>query len=172
MGRQINFWMTQSDELAFIDRLKEDDAVWTPRSWEYRETPQPFEFDDWPAEGLGETIIVIRRHEWSKLKYEHIKAKLPFDSWTSVGNGSSPCFEFDTCKRGDGFISRGRIYFKSDWLSGKVMRVKPEEPTKWFDRQVSWLRRRGTKGPYKREFLMPDAAKDLDEGLIEINRDD
>lgn len=172
MGRQLNFWMTESDEQAFVDRLRKDDAVWTPRNLAYRERPQLCEFEDWPASATGETFIIIRRHEWDQLRFEHIRSKPPYESWTMVGTGSSPCFEFDTCKRGPDFISRGRIYFKSDWLAGNEVLVKPEEPTRWFDRLVAWLRRQGIKGKYKREYIMSDAEKARSHGDVELNRND
>jgi len=171
MGRQLNFWMTQSDELAFVDRLMQDDAVWTPRALPYGNSPALRELVDWQADDTEQNIIVVRRNDWDALDYEHIKNKPPYDTWTQVGTGASPCFEFSTCKRGSNFIARGRIYFDSDWLDGKQVLIKPEEPTRWFDRLVGWLRRRGTKGKYKREYIMPDAERARANGDIEINRD-
>lgn len=175
MGRQLNFWMTQSDELAFVDRLRQDDAVWTPRALKYRETPPMQEFDDWSPIDAGQRIIVIRRSDWGALDCRHISEctidNVEFKKWTMVGTGPSPCLEWDTCKRGPGFISRGRIYFRSDWLDGDRVFVKPEEPTQWFDRLTGWLRRRGTKHETSRQFLMPAAVAAVDDGMVEINYD-
>jgi len=172
MGRQLNFWMTQSDECAFVDRLGQDDAVWTPHAIEYSATPTLHELDEWSSNDAGRRIIVIRRSDWDALECEDISESEfdpEFEKWTMVGTGPSPCFEWDACKRRPGKISRGRIYFRSDWLDGDQVLAKPDEPTKWFDRVSGWLRRRGTRWQYPREYLMPGAAKAATDGDIEIN---
>ena len=175
MGRQLNFWMTQSDEFVFVDRLRQDDAVWTPRAIEYHATPTIHELDEWSPNDAGQRIIVIRRSAWDALECEHISESEfdpEFEKWTMVGTGPSPCFEWDACKRRPGGISRGRVYFRSDWLDGDQVLVKPDEPTQWFDRLTGWLRRRGTKSQYSGEYLMPGAAKAAADGDVEINYDD
>ena len=173
MGRQLNFWMTQEDERSFVQRLIEDDTVWTHRALPYGENPIMHEFDVWKPIAAGQRLIVIRRSEWDLLEWEHIpKSQFPddphFQEWTLVGTGPSPAFEWDTCVRGANFIVRGRIYFATDWLIGDQIHVKPDEPTKWFDRLTSWLRRRGSKTQYVAQFIMPGAAKAADDGSIEI----
>ncbi len=157
MGRQINFWMTESDELAFVEKLNTDDLVWTYYNLKANQDPHLYEFDQWTLNNAGQRLVIIRRSDWDKLEWT-----------TRVGTGASPSFEWDTCKRGADYIQRGRIYFRTDWLDGDCVHVKPEEPTRWFDRLVSWLRRRGRKWEYPRQFLMPDAAKALDNNLVKI----
>jgi len=177
MGRQLNFWMAQSDEWAFVDRLRQDNAVWTPRALAYQEEPTVHELDDWTPIDSGQRIVVIRRSDWDSLECHHIpKSKYPndpeFAAWTMVGTGPSPCFEWDTCTRGTDFIARGRIFYRSDWLDGEQVLVKPEEPTRWFDRLTSWLRRRGKKWEYSRQFLMPGAAAAMNDGTVQISYGD
>lgn len=173
MGRQLNFWMTQSDESAFVDRLIQDDAVWTQRALPYREEPVMRELSQWTPLDGGQRLIVIRQPDWELLEWTHIpKSEFPddpeFKEWTMVGSGPSPAFEWDTCLRGPGYIVRGRIYFRTDWLVGNQIYVKPEEPTRWFDRLTGWLRRRGLQTEYSRQFIMPDAAASANAGAVEI----
>lgn len=173
MGHQLNFWMTQSDEFAFVGRLRQIDAVWTLYALEYGEEPQLNEFDDWVPNDSGQRIIVIQRANWNWLEWRHIsKSDYPhiphFAEWTMVGTGASPCFEWDTCKRGEDFISRGRIYFRTDWLQGEQIYVKPDESTKWFDRLAGWLRRRATRWEYSGQWLLPGAAEALKDDHVRI----
>lgn len=173
MGRQLNFWMTQSDECAFADRLRLDDAVWTPRTLEYLAEPALHELNVWRPVDSGQRIIIIRRSDWHLLKWKHIpKSQFPdnpaFTPWTMVGTGPSPCFEWDACTRGQDFIARGRIYYSSDWLEADRVLVKPDEPTRWFERLKSWLRRRGTKWGSSGQFLMPGAASAVQEGSLKM----
>ena len=163
MGRQINFWMTAEDELDFVERLRQDDAVWTPDWIDLGAAPQIHEFDDWVPLDDRQRSIVIRRVDWSRLEWEDIpKSRYPdspqFFAHTSVGTGASPAFEWDFCHRTPGTIKRGRIYFRTDWLQDGEVRVKADEPHRWFDRLVAWLRRRGTKYEYPRQYLMPGAV--------------
>jgi len=173
MGRQLNFWMTQSDESEFVNRLIQDDAVWTQRALPYGDDPSMQEPEQWAPVDAGQHLIVIRRSEWDLLEWDHIpKSRYSddphFKEWTLVGTGPSPAFEWYTCVRGPNYIVRGRIYFRTDWLAGDQIHVKPEEPTRWFDRLTGWLRRRGSKTEYSRQFIMPDAARSAEGGSVEI----
>ncbi len=174
MGRQLNFWMTQSDESDFVDRLRRDDAVWTPRVLEYQQEPALHELTEWTPVDSGQRIIIIRRSDWELLEWKHIpKSQFPdnpdFEPWTLVGTGPSPCFEWDACTRGRDFIARGRIYYHSDWLDNNRVLMKPDEPTRWFDRLTSWLRRRGTRWEFSGQFLMPGAASAMRQGTQKIS---
>jgi hypothetical protein len=178
VGRQINFWMTEADEYAFLDRLRRDDVVWSPYALPLGARPVVHELDEWQPTDDRQWRVLIRRAEWSKLLVQDIAGNpLPefrpdgFKPWTMVGALSSPAFQWSTCARGPGLIKRGRIYYSTDYFdadSVPKVQFKEPEPTKWFDRLTGWLRRRGRKHNYKGQYIMPDAATQLDAGHLEI----
>ena len=173
MGRQVNFWMMPADERDFIERIDKDDAVWTYYALPLGGVPQMFEFEAWYSVEEGQRLIIIRRNDWRLLEVEHISESpnLPnvsFTPWTRVGTGASPSFEWDCCVRQDRRIQRGRIYFRTDWLEDGVLRNKSEEPTRWFDRLSSWIKRKGRRYKSTQHILLPGAASLVDEGAAEI----
>jgi hypothetical protein len=176
MGHQINFWMTEEDEQAFVERLRDDDVVWTPRSLKLGARPKQNELDAWRSTANEQRIICIRRRDWKGLKSEDVlEDPLPlplrradFTPLAAVGTGPSPCFEWETCARTSAKIARGRIYFDWSWLEDGVVMVKDEEVTKWFDRLTAWLRRRGKKRNYPGQYVMPGAAQLVSSGRIEL----
>lgn len=174
MGRQLNFWMTADDEREFIDRLRQDDAVWTPYAIGLKQSPRVREWDEWSPVQDGQRLVIIRRPDWKRLNWEHIAEcelpgfEKPFKPWTMVGTGPSPSFEWDSCVRGKRFIQRGRIYLRTTWLEGNRVLTKPGEPTRWFDRLCAWLRKRGGKGPYSRHYVMPGAMRAAESRRIEL----
>jgi hypothetical protein len=172
MGRQVNFWMTEEDEEAFVARLREDDVVWVPKRLELGARPNQNELDAWRSAADEQRIICIRRQDWERLKYRDLAesptSRVDFTPCTIVGTGPSPCFEWSTCGRTSTKITRGRIYFKSDWLEDERVMVKDEEVTRWFDRLAAWVRRRGQKKQYAGQYVMPGAAELASSGRIEL----
>lgn len=180
MGRQINFWMTEEDEQAFVARLRDDDIVWTSRSLKLGARPEPAELDVWHSTADEQWIVCIRRRDWKRLEYEdipdnplsqsarHVIGRADFTPWTRVGTGPSPCFEWNTCARSSTIIARGRIYFDSTWLEDCVVMLKDEEPTKWFNRLAAWLRSRGQKRDHPGQYVMPGAAQLVSSGRIAL----
>ena len=165
MGRQINFWMAKEDENEFVNILLKEDILWTYKGLKFEEEPVLYEWSDWKSTDLEQRLIVIRRKEKDLLKFEHI-AKSPmewgketFKPWTIVGCDSSPAFEWNTCRRDNGVITRGRIYLQTDWYDKKQHQVHQKEPEliKWFDQLTAKLRKKGEKYQYNGQYLMPHA---------------
>ena len=173
VGRQVNFWMTSNDELAFVDRLRRDDVVWCPYAIPFGTKPTLHELDDWRPIDKGQRIVLIRRCDSNLLMHENIRnSKLagmpPIKPWTMVGTEGSPSFQWKCCVRKCGAIRRGRIYLKTTWLENNILRAKSPEHIRWFDNIADWLRRKGRKWEYRGQYLMPDAAKLADAGELTI----
>jgi hypothetical protein len=176
MGRQINFWMTIEDEEEFVDILRKEDVLWTYRELKFEEEPALYELNNWKPVDNEQRLIVIRRHEKDLLKFEHIAVspmeygKESFEPWTMVGCGSSPAFEWNTCRRENGVITRGRIYLPTDWYDKKQHQVhqKNHELIKWFDRLTAKLRKNGEKYEYNGQYLMPHISRLLKEKRIKL----
>lgn len=168
----MNFWMTESDERDFVERLVRDDVVWSPYALPFGDDPVPRTFDEWTPSDDGQDVVVVRRAQWSRLEWRHISRSQfsdnpDFKKWTMVGSGPSPAFEWDACERAEGIVARGRIYFQTTWLKGDSVRGKDAEAIRWFDRLTGWLRRRGKRWEYNRQYLMPDFARAMEEGELE-----
>ena len=121
------------------------------------------ELDDWRPTDAGQRLILTRRVDWEFLEYRDIATSQisggSFLPCTAVGTGASPAFEWNHCVRGEDFIQRGRIYFKTDWLEAGSVHVKGDESTRWFDRIANWIRRNGKPSHEPRHYMMPNAAR-------------
>jgi len=179
MGLQINFWMTEVDEQAFIDHLQENEIIWTPYAIKYRGRPKKKNWQDWEKTSLTQQVILIPLSFWKQLQRENISDPLfdetatsveEFQKWTMVGTGASPCCEFVSCGRDSEKISPGLLFFHTDYFNEKTdeICVKQDESVRWFKRLTAWIRRQGKAGENKGQFIMPDAAQKLAAGELKL----
>lgn len=166
MGRQVNFWMDAADEQEFVERLGQDDCVWSPYHLPIDQRPAPLEFDDW-TKATPKRISVVRRADWKALRFTHIhESLLPeygskhrFAPWTRVGSEGSASFEWSRCIHKPRAIHPGRIYLDTS---------APEFATQWFNRLRGWLRRKSARKDGAR-FVMSGAAEGADSGRYTLD---
>jgi hypothetical protein len=175
MGAQINFWMTAEDEGTFIDRLLQDEVVWTERALELGGRPVARELSEWIPRAEEQWIMLIRRADWHRLVVRDIAiTPMPqmthrvFKPWTMVGGDDSPAFQWRTCVRTNGVIKRGRIYYETDWFDGKYTHRKPPDAGKWFNRLVGWIRRNSEKDADGQHYVLPGASSKVKSGEVRL----
>lgn len=147
MGRQINFFLHQDDQVDFDKLLKSlGDIVILPY---YHHDNKVSTIEDTlirDPKKEGRRVYLIRRQDFSDIPLTHIEK---FGYWL-VDDHTLPIVHFDRGATKDDKIERGRIYFQADYVDTKqmVMIKKPEDFVKWADNIIKTVRRKLKKQKY------------------------
>jgi hypothetical protein len=162
MGRQINFFLHQDDQVEFDKLLKGlGDIVLLPY---YHHDKKVSTIEDTLIRDLrkeGRRVYLIRRQDFKEIPLTHIEK---FGYWL-VDDRALPIVHFDRGATKDDKIERGRIYFQTDYVDTKqmIMVKKPEDFVKWADNIIKTVRRKLKKykynlGPYVYTTYLGDSA--------------
>ena len=116
MGRQINFFLHQDDQLAFDKVLKGfGDIVLLPYYHQNNKvsTVEDTLVRDYNTE--GRRVYLIRRLDFRNIPLKHIEK---FGYWL-VDDHTLPVLHFDRGVTRDNTIERGRLYFQTDYLDSE-----------------------------------------------------
>jgi hypothetical protein len=164
MGRQINFFLHQDDQMDFDKLLKSfGDLILIPY---YHFDNKVATIQDTIIRDIrkeGERVYLIRKADLRNVRLTHIKN---FGYWL-VDDNSLPVIHFDRSVTLDGKIRSGRLYFTVDYVdtSKMVMIKKADDFVKWADNVIKTVRRKLTKQKYQigaftyTEYLGQNAVK-------------
>lgn len=162
MGRQINFYMTPSDEEEFLRFLKADRDVCVFMDGTLSSEVQPIE--SLPEKGIpGWFMLFLWDTENSpppKMNY------VPEQKHYVVDSTVSEVIEFLRCFMHEDRLVRGRIWAEMvGWHAHDPATPfeKSDKFKKWFDRLASWIRRRSVKDRVG-DYLLPGAAEYVNTG--------
>lgn len=164
MGRQINFFLHQDDQVDFDRLLKTfGDVVLLPY---YHYDNQVSTIEDTVIRDIakeGRRVYLMRRCDFKNIPLTHIE-KLGY--WL-VADRTLPIVHFDRGPADDDKIERGRIYFELDFVDSNEMKMvkKPDDFIKWADNIIKTVRRKLQKQKYNlgsytyAEYLGDNAVK-------------
>ena len=139
MGRQINFFLHPDDQSEFDKLVKScGDVVMIPY-YHYQEKVSIVETSVvTDREKNGNRIYLVRPQDLECLQLEYFEK---FNYWL-VDDTNAPVIEFDISLLIDNYITRGRLYFKTDYLEDNQLINKPEDFIKWGDKLLRTFRRK------------------------------
>lgn len=144
MGRQVNFFLHQDDQVEFDRLLKSlGDIVLLPY---YHYGNKVSSVEDTVIRDLKKEenrIYLVRRQDIDRIKLKHIEK---FGYWL-VDDLSLPVVHFDRSVTRTDKIESGRLYFEAEFVDINEMSMcrKPEDFIKWADDVIRTVRRRLTK---------------------------
>jgi hypothetical protein len=164
MGRQINFFLHQDDQVDFDRLLKTfGDIVLLPY---YHHDNKVSTIEDTLIRDVtkeGRRVYIIRRSDFKNILLTHIEK---FGYWL-VDDRALPIVHFDRSVTKNDKIERGRIYFQTDFVDSKEMRMvkKSDDFIKWADNIIKTVRGKLKKHKYNSgaytytEYLGDNAVK-------------
>ena len=156
MGKQVNFYMTPSDEAALLGELRKHGGVALVK--ERSRTTQPTELEGFPRQGTVESregVVLWNPHVDSTLLL------VPAGSIHFVDKERSAVIEFSQSEVTDEEIRRGRIWAEMMTPEGTA---KSDGFRKWYDSVARWIKRNYTRNE-DGFYVGPDAAKRIEGGL-------
>jgi hypothetical protein len=147
MGRQINFFLHQDDQVEFDRLLKTfgdivllpyyhyDSKVSTIKDTLIRDSTKE-----------GRRVYLIRRSDFKNIPLTHIEK---FGYWL-VDDRALPIIHFDRGATKDDKIESGRLYFQPDFVDSKEVKMvkKSEDFIRWADSVIKTVRRKLKKHKY------------------------
>ena len=162
MGKQVNFYMTESDEQDFLRFLRSDcgvrifmDAAPSDRVKPIESLPEK-DLPGWSGLWLWDG----ENSPTPKMDYIVEQGYYMVDSFTSE------VIEFLRSFMDNGRLVRGRIWAEMDyWTEGEFPRLckKSISFQKWFDRLTNWIKRRSIRNDVG-DYLLPGAAAYVRDG--------
>lgn len=152
MGRQVNFYLHQDDQIDFDRLLKTlGDIVLLPYYHYDNEVSTTEDTLVRDVKNEGRRVYLIRRVDFKNIPLTHI---VKFGYWL-VDDLELPVVHFDRGITTDSKIERGRLYFQTDFVNSKEMRMvkKTDDFIQWADHIIKTVRRKLKKhkfmqGPY------------------------
>jgi hypothetical protein len=135
MGRQINFYLTAEDQVAFEEHLKKAGDFVAIR-WK-SDKPEPAVVDLSTQRSVLTLRLALPQH-LSRVSMQPIRTRQEY----SVDGLISPVVEYSRCPQEDRLIRRGRLYFQEGYFdaAGKWV-VKDEVFITWARRLRETARR-------------------------------
>jgi len=170
MGRQINFFLHQDDQLEFDTLLKSfGEIVLLPYYHQNNVVSQVTDTLIRDVKKEGRRVYLVRKEDLHVIRLTHIAN---FGYWL-VDDRDLPVVHFDRGACFDGRIEQGRLYFQADFVDRErmIMRKKPVDFIDWADKILRTVRRKlkkhkHTMGHYNYiEYLGTHAQR-----WLEINR--
>ena len=128
MGRQINFYLTAEDEVAFEEHLKKAGDFVAIR-WK-SDKPEPVVVDLSAQKSVLSLRLVLPQH-LAKVSMQPILTRREY----SIDGLVSPVVEYSRCPQEDRLIRRGRLYFQEGYFDAAGKWVAKDEAF------ISWARR-------------------------------
>jgi hypothetical protein len=155
MGKQVNFYMTLSDEDEFVDSLRSHNNVVI-----FMEV-QPLDkiafLEDLPAPDTPGWFALCLWHRGisppPKLKY------ISQQGYYAVNKSNSEVIEFDRSTMHEGRLVRGRIWAEmAIWNEDGTLVYKSDDFRKWYNRLANWIKRHSVRDRYG-DYVLPGAAE-------------
>ena len=164
MGRQINFFMTNSDEDKFIKYVKSTGDVLL---FGYISKTSDFQ----PLERLPETVtekFSLGIWLFNRSISKNLETKYIYEQgYFLIDQFNSSVIEFSRCYQEGNAIFRGRIHADFTYMQDNKWINKEPEFGKWYKQIASWLRRN-----YQRmdsvTYIGPDAGRLFNNGELEL----
>ena len=160
MGKQVNFYMTSSDEEDFIQFVRSDRNVGIfmyamptndiPLLTELPKQGIPFWF----------ALYLWDRDHSPAPKIEYV----PEQRYYVVEPIASEVIEFERSHFDEGRLVRGRIWTEiAVWQSNGTLLSKSETFQQWFNRLANWIKRCSIRDQHG-DYLLPGAAEYAKQG--------
>ncbi len=155
MGRQVNFYMTDSDEKIFLDFLRSDPKlrIFKDRMTEPKITP----LDALPDRTVPGWFILWLWHEDSPPpRLKHAEAR----KYYVVDSTVSEVIEYSRSYLQDGSLVRGRVWaeFAARDPGDPTRRIqKGKAFSKFFNQLANWIKRTGSQNKMG-DYLLPGAT--------------
>jgi hypothetical protein len=162
MGRQVRFYMTEIDELFFVENIKAKlDAVIVPK---YFKTEQPPELQVLPTieenNGGFDLLAIYNRSICPKLKARFISKT----GKHSLDEDESEVIQFDRSSiYADGTLSVGRLWYEPKTIRGKSKR---KEFVTWAEAMFRYIKTNFHYNKERLNYIGPDALQKLGEGQL------
>lgn len=155
MGKQVNFYMTDSDEQDFIRFVRSDRNVGIfMYTMPTEDIPLLTEL---PRQGVPFWLAL-----WLWDRDNSPKPKVDFvreQRYYVVDECPSEVIEFSRSHLDEGRLVRGRIWAEmAVWQSDQTLLHKSESFQKWFDRLANWIKRHSVKDKHG-DYVLPGAAE-------------
>jgi hypothetical protein len=156
MGKQVNFYMTATDEQEFVSFVRSDRRVGI---FKYAvPSIDPPLLDELPKEGepYWYALWLWDRDHSPPPRLRYVERQHHY----VVEDSESEVIEFQRCGIRDGRLVRGRIWAEMNSRTNsnsKPLSKKSEAFCKWFDRLGNWIKRRGKRNAVG-DYILPDAA--------------
>lgn len=162
MGRQVRFYMTEIDEIAFVEDIKAKlNAVIVPK---FFKTEQPPEFQVLPTITENDDsfdMLAIYNHSICP------KLKARFISKTgehSLDEDESEVIQFVRSRiRADGPLTVGRLWYEPKTIRGKAKR---KEFVTWAEAVFRYIKKNFHYNKVRLNYIGPDALQKLGEGQL------
>lgn len=168
MGRQINFYMTESDERAFMDYVRSGGKVAVFKCSMPTEKI-PF-LKELPPRGESFWWALFL---WDTANSSHPKLDyIAEQDYYVVDSMTSEVIEFSRSYIDEGRLVRGRIWAEMvGWERGSPEHTfeKSDSFKKWFNRLANWIRRNSVRNAVG-DYMFPEAAEYLEHGgrLVQV----
>lgn len=162
MGRQVRFYMTEIDEIAFVEDIKAKlNAVIVPT---FFKTEQPPEFQVLPTitenDDSFDMLAIYNRSICPKLKARLISKT----GEHSLDEDESEVIEFSRSTiYADGTLSVGRLWYEPKTLGGKSKR---KEFVTWAEAVFRYIKTNFHYNKERLNYIGPDALQKLGEGQL------
>lgn len=139
MGRQIGFFLAESDQAPFEAALREAGPfrIFTPQ-WPSAE-PQELPSTLVQSQAVHRLrVLLMRPQDASQIRASRVPQSLEY----RVDATDAPVLEYDRCFIQPTFIRRGRLYFQPTYMTSEdVRRWKDDRFIAWADRALASARR-------------------------------
>jgi hypothetical protein len=161
MGRQVAFYMKESDELEFVEFARSDrEVIVFARTLQEEkvvplnvlpgpQTPGWFQLWLWDVRNSPEPILQFVAEQ----------------NYYTVDSFASEVIEFDRSAFLDRFLRTGRIWAEMKGWRDDPRNVfqKSESFVRWFDRLVRWIKRKAMRR-FRGAYVLPGAQEFVDQG--------
>ncbi len=148
MGRQINFFLFQDDQLIFNDLLGTFKDICFLAY--YNKTNSPSVIDDTLIRDHlkeGSRVYLARKQDLIHLRFTYIEK---FNYWL-IDDSHCPVLHYDRCIPIDNYIRSGRLYFLPKYVENLQWKNQNEDFVKWSDDIISLVKKKLHKHKYKYE---------------------
>lgn len=162
MGKQVNFYMLEEDELGFMQLVRAKTAIDIVGSASTSETPTAL--DHLPTEHSPvvwrNKVYLVRPGSVLFTRYVMMTAgPMRGQGLYFIDESRSSVVEFSRCiLRPDGVLTRGRIWAEMRRLDGDHFVYKGHGFEEWYDSIATWIRRRYRKVGDKPYFYIGPKA--------------
>lgn len=145
MGKQVNFYMLEEDEAAFMEAARARAEIIIVGSASTSKAPTIL--DQLPTEHspvVWRNKVYLGRPGWALFTQRLVMQAGPLQGQGLyfIDESGSPVIEFSRCiLRPDGVLTRGRVWAEMRRLDGNHFVYKGREFEAWYDSIAAWLRR-------------------------------
>lgn len=164
MGRQVRFYMTEIDEIAFVEDIKAKlNAVIVPT---FFKTEQPPEFQVLPTikenDGSVDMLAIYNRSICPKLKARFISKT----GEHALDEDESEVIEFVRSRiYANGTLKVGRLWYEPKTIRGKSKR---KEFVTWAEAVFRYIKTNFHYNKERLNYIGPDALQKLGMGRLEL----